>query len=123
MIAGGFKRTDHLPNAVTFAGAQVPGRYAGFALNGIQGLEMPVGEVYHMDVVAHAGAIGRGVIIAKDRQGLALASGNLADVRQQVVGHAVGVFTDQAAGVRAHRVEVTQQGNGPARVRGRQVSQ
>ncbi len=76
-----------------------------------------------MDVVAFAGAVSRVVVVAVDRQALQLADRDLCDVRHQVVGDAGRVLADQAALVRADRVEVTQQRDAPGRVRGRDVGQ
>ena len=68
-----------------------------------------------MDVVAHAGAVGRVVVAAEDLQELALAHRDLGDVGHQVVRDAARVLAEGAAGVRAHRVEVAQVGDRPAR--------
>ena len=38
---------------------------------------MGAGEIAHMDVVAHAGSIGRAVIVAVDAHAVALAGGSL----------------------------------------------
>ena len=54
---------------------------------------------------------------------LALAQGHLRDVGHEVVGDAVGRFAQQAAFVRAHRVEVTQDGNAPTWVSRVQLAQ
>ncbi|MNF55723.1 hypothetical protein D3C84_371950 [compost metagenome] len=67
-----------------------------------------------MDVVAHAGAVRRRVVVAKHPQFLELADTDLADVGQQVVGNAVGIFADEATLMGTDRVEVAQQHDGPA---------
>gem|GEM_PF-4779675 len=66
-----------------------------------------------MDVVAHAGAVGCGVVVAIDAQGFTLARRHLCDVGGKVVRHVLRVFADQAAFVRAHRVEVAQPRDAP----------
>ena len=38
----------------------------GFAASFLHGGHMAAGQVHHMDVVTHAGAVGRGVIVAED---------------------------------------------------------
>ena len=53
-------------------------------------------QVAHVDVVAHTGAVGGGVVVAKDLNGLELAHGDLGDIGNQVVGDALGVLADQA---------------------------
>ena len=41
---------------------------------------MARGQVANVDIVAHARAVGSGVVIAKDLNGLELAHGNLRDI-------------------------------------------
>ena len=68
-----------------------------------------------------AGAV-RGVVVdAEHHELLAAPHGHLGDERDQVVGDALGVLADAAGRVRAHGVEVAQQGDVPAAVRGAQV--
>ena len=45
---------------------------------------MGVGEVFDVDVVAHAGAIGGGVVLAVDADAGAAAHGDVEDERDQV---------------------------------------
>ena len=77
---------------------------------------MAAGQVDHVDVVAHAGAVMRGVVVAEDVQLLQLADGDLGDVGHEVVGDVVGVLADEAALVGADGVEVAQQRDVQARV-------
>ena len=77
---------------------------------------MSLGQVHYMNVVTHAGAINRWIIVAKERQLRQLAYRHLGDVWQKVVGYAVRVLADLTAFVGTHRVEVTQQCDAPARV-------
>ena len=88
-----------------------------------QGAQVAPGQVDDMDVVAHPGAIGGGVIGAEDPQAWQLAHRHLGDEGQEVVGDAVGVLADAAAGVGADGVEVAQQGDVPARIAKLQVGQ
>ncbi len=76
-----------------------------------------------MDVVAHTGAVGRGVVVAEDGQARAPADGHLGHVRHQVVGHAARILADASALVRAHRVEVAQDARLPAGLGRRHVAQ
>ena len=64
-----------------------------------------------MDVIAHAGAVGGGIVVAEDVHLFQLAHGHLGDVGHQVVGDAVGVLADQAGLVGTDGVEVAQQGH------------
>ena len=79
---------------------------------------MTRGQIAHVDVVAHAGAVGGGVVVAKDLNGLELAHGNLGDIGHQVVGDALGVLADQARRMSANGVEVTEQHDVPLGVGG-----
>lgn len=74
---------------------------------------MALSEVEDVDVVADGGAVVRGVVVAEDEQLLALAGGDLRQQREQVVGHARGVFAHDAARVRPGRVEVSEQAGVP----------
>ena len=76
-----------------------------------------------MDVIAHAGAVGRVVIRAEDGDPLKLAGGDLCDEGHEVAGRVVGVFADQRRAMRACRVEVAQHADGPVRVRAAQPVQ
>lgn len=70
---------------------------------------MTLGEVEDVDVVANGGAVVGFVVVAEDEELLTLAGGDLGKEREQVVWNARGVFTHDAAGVAAGRVEVAQQ--------------
>ena len=84
---------------------------------------MTEGEIHHVNVVTHACAIRGRIVIAKHPQLLELADPHLADIGQQVVGDAVGIFAYEAALVGANRVEVAQQHYGPAQIGFGQVTQ
>ena len=64
-----------------------------------------------MDIIAHAGAVGRGVIVAEHMHLFQRAHGHLGDVGHQIVGDAVGVLADEAAFMSADGVEIAQQGH------------
>ncbi len=70
---------------------------------------MAAGQIAHVDVVAHTGAVRGGVVVAEDLNLFQLAHGHLGDVGHQVVGDAVGVLADEAGLMGADGVEVTQQ--------------
>ena len=84
---------------------------------------MALGQVDHVDVVAHAGAVVRGIVVAEHADAFQLAYGHLRNVGQQVVGDALGILADQAALVRADGVEIAQQHNVPFVVAHVQVGQ
>ena len=56
----------HVEDRVAFAGAEVVDGQTALLFDGGEGGYMPAGEVHHMDVVAHAGAVGRVVVVAED---------------------------------------------------------
>ena len=112
-VVGALKGRYHLIYAVTLAGAQVEDLGA-LMIHGIfQRLYMAVRQIHHMDVIAHAGTVGGGIIVAEDAQLVAHARRCLADEGHQVVGDAGGVLADQAALMRADGVEVAQQHHCP----------
>ena len=103
------------------AGAQVKDLDAGLAVHPVKGGNVTRGQIAHVNVVAHAGAVGGGVVVAKDLNGLELAHGNLGDIGHQVVGDALGVLADQARRMSADGVEVTEQHDVPLGVGGMDV--
>jgi hypothetical protein len=64
---------------------------AGAGLKGGRGAQVPFGQVHHVDVVAHAGAVGRGVVVAKNGQ------------RLQANGNRCGVGEDRLSGRQCDR--------------------
>jgi hypothetical protein len=83
-----------------------------------QGREVAAGQVGHVDVVAHAGAVNRGVVVAEDVDVGQLPRGHARQVGHEVVGQAPGVVADEARGVRADGVEVAQAQHPQGRVGG-----
>ena len=114
MARGFVEGPQDLEHGGARAGAKVPAEHAGAVRDVVQGGEVPVGEVNHVDVVAQAGAVRGGVVVAEHHQLFAAADGHLGDEGHQVVGDALRVFADPAGRVGAHRVEVAQQGDVPA---------
>ena len=57
--------------------------------------DMALGEIDHVDIVAHAGAVGRVVVVAEDLQPRALADRDLRHVRHQVVRDAARILADR----------------------------
>ncbi len=100
-----------LQHGMAFPGADVEhlAQWPVLLLHPLQRTHMRPGQVHHMDEVAHAAAIDRGVIIPEHGELLADARRGLRDERDQVVGHADGQLADGGRGVRADRIEVAQQ--------------
>ena len=100
---------------MALAAAQIEGEQLGaFRQQHIEGGAVAFGQVHHVDVIAHAAAIGGGPVAAVHLQLLPPPHGHLAHERKEVVGDAGGVFADAATGVGAHGVEVAQPGDAPA---------
>ena len=74
---------------------------------------MPLRQIDHMNVIAHAGAVGRRVIVAEHRQLRPFPHRYLRHERHQVVGNTVGVFTNQTTRMCTDGIEVAQDGNLP----------
>ncbi|AEM40253.1 hypothetical protein KVU_0414 [Ketogulonicigenium vulgare WSH-001] len=70
---------------------------------------MGVGQIDDMDVIAHASAIGRVIIIAKHRQLFTAARGHLCQERHQIVRNADRVLANRATRVGADGVEIAQE--------------
>lgn len=111
---GSTERLDHVENGASLARPEVPGAHAGLVVaEVVEGDEVALCEVEDVDVVADGGAVVGGVVVAKDEQLFALPDGHLGEQREEVVRDALGVFAHDAAGVRAGRVEVAQEGGVP----------
>ena len=90
------------------------GEWAGFlGEEGFEGGDVGGGEVADVDVVAHAGAVGGGIVVAEDAEFGSFADGDLSDVGHEVVRDAVGVFADETGGVGADGVEVAEEDDAP----------
>ena len=61
-----------------------------------------------MDVIAHARAVHRIVVVPEYVQLLQAPDRNLGDIREQVVWNPAGIFADAARGVRSDRIEIAQ---------------
>ena len=97
--------------------AAQPDRFTGadFATHEIERFHVPARKIDHMNVVAHARAVGSRIIVAEDLDAFELARGNLRHIGKQVVRDALRVFADPAAFMRTDRVEVTQDPHGADR--------
>ena len=58
------RRLDHLADGVALTVAQVVGPAA--LIQGAQGQDVGLGQVGHVDIVAHAGAVAGGIVVAID---------------------------------------------------------
>ena len=95
MTAGLFEGMNHVENAVARAGAEVDGippRRRGGAFHGA---DVTLGEIDDVNVVAHAGAVGRVVVVAENLDGGEAPGGDARDVGEKVIRNAVRVFADK----------------------------
>jgi hypothetical protein len=99
-------RLDDLPHGVPGAVAEVE-RQAPARLDGLHGQDVGLGQVIDVNVIADARAVGRGVVRAEDRDGLAPPQGRLQDDRHQVRLGPV-VLADAGVGGGPGGVEVPQ---------------
>ena len=90
--------------------------HACFAAFFIEGGHVAERQIDNVDIVAHAGAIGSGVVVAEYGEFGQFAGSHLANVGQQIIRNTVGLLADAAAGVCADGVEITQQNHTPLRV-------
>ena len=70
---------------------------------------MPVCQIADVDIIAHTGAVGRGIIAAVNVNKRKLSGGNLCHIGQEVVRNAVRCFAYKAAFVRADRIKNTEE--------------
>ena len=123
MAAGLLIGVEHVQHGVAVSGAQVADEQAAAGVQLLQRRHVAPGQIHHMDIVPHAGAVGGAVVIAVDVDLLQLAHRDLGDIGDQVVGNAVGVLADEAALVGTDGVEVPQQGHVQPGVGGADVGQ
>mmetsp|Transcript_11810 Transcript_11810/g.30280 ORF Transcript_11810/g.30280 Transcript_11810/m.30280 type:complete len:388 (+) Transcript_11810:275-1438(+) len=120
----------HLQHGGAHAGAEVVvlaglGVWRG-AHRAAQRRDVPLREVHHVDVVSHGRAVHGVVVVPEHGERGAAAGDDLLDVGQQVVGRRAVVargLAQRAAGMRGDGVEVAQQNDAPAGVRGRDVAE
>ena len=86
-------------------------------LHTLDGLNVALGQVDNVDVVADAGSVGCIVVIAEYVNLLELTGSDLRYIREQVVRDTLGILSDQAALVSSDRVKITKQHDLPAVVR------
>ena len=86
--SGGFKPLHHLQHAQTAPSSDVQreGVWRRLLKQVLEGPAVGFGQVHHVQLIADAGAIRCGVVLAEDAQTLAAACGHLGDEREQVVG-------------------------------------
>ena len=87
---GAFEGAHELQHAGAAAGAEIDRHEPGVGATVGDAGDVPEGEVDHMKVIAHAGAIGCRPVIAPDVEPFAPADGDLRDERKQLFGTSCG---------------------------------
>src|SRR6266566_6182221 len=83
-----FRDVDDLQNGKAAAVADVEG-FAGNAVDLLEGADVGISDIEHMDVVANAGSVRRGVIRSKDIDVGQAASGCIKNTRYEMCFHAM----------------------------------
>ena len=112
MAARLFVCVNDVENAVSHARAEVVSIYSAVLYFAYRGY-VTLCEVNHVDIIAHARAVGSIVIVAEHAHLFEFTYRNLCNVGREVVGYAAGVLADESAGMRAHGVEVAQEHHRP----------
>jgi len=125
--------SDHIQNAVAVAGAEVDDQRPRpeDAVVGPRVLTFEVFErrhvsldqIHHVDVVPDARAIRRRIVVAEDVQAFQSPCGDAAHIGHEIVGDALRRLADEAAFMGADGVEVSQEGNFPARIGDEEIAQ
>lgn len=116
IAAGLLKGPDNFQHAVPSSGSEIDReafRPVHRLFQRFQSLEVADGKVYDVNVVAHAGPVMRGVVIAEHIEVRPAADGHLCDERHQVIGGPLRIFTDQTADMCADRIEVSENPDTP----------
>src|SRR5437867_7121685 len=82
------RRIDDFQDGEAAAVADVEG-FAGNAVDLLEGADVGIGNIEHMDVIAHAGSVRRGVIRSKDIDVGQAASGCIKNTRYEMCFHAM----------------------------------
>ena len=72
-----------------------------------------LGQVGHMDVVAHAGTVVRRIVIAEDFNLRPLPERDLHEDGKEIIGRACRRLADLTGSIRTRRVEVAEQRDSP----------
>ena len=92
----GFESFDHITHAQALARAEVQGLgVGGFDLKKVlHSSSMGLGQIHHMQVVADASAVRRGVVVSEDLQLFKPTCGDLGDEGEEVIGDSQRVFAN-----------------------------
>ena len=78
-------------------------------------------QINHMNIVSYPCSVRCGIVISEDTQTFQFAHSHLSNVRYQVVGNSLGIFTDKAAFMGPDRIKIPEQNYIPFRIAYMQV--
>src|SRR5699024_10849011 len=84
---------------------------------------MAVGKVYNVDIIPNPGTDRGWIVVAKDRKLIQLPNSNLSNIRHQVIGDVIGIFTDSPAFMGTNGIEIAQKRHIPAMVSSMEIAQ
>ena len=115
-VVGRLEGVHHFEYAVALAGAEVEDALTRMLRHVGDCRDVAAREIHDVNIIAHAGAVRRIIVVAKDAQAFQPADGRLRNVGHEVVRHAARISPMRAARVRTDGVKVAQQHDRPARV-------
>ena len=112
-----------LQHAHGAAGAEIERLRPGVRLRVFQRLQMTLSQIDHMQIIAQAGSVGRGIVVAEYGELFQLPRGNAGNIGHEIVGNPVRILAQQAGFVRADGIEIAQQHGAEVRIRGSVIPQ
>src|ERR1700733_12781733 len=109
---------DDLQHAIAPARPQIDRSACGL-LKRHQRSDVPLGQIHDMNVITYARSIGRVLSPSENDQAIAPSNRNLGNEWQEIVWHSLRILTDQAAFMRADRIEITKDAEAPGGIAGR----
>ena len=109
LAAGLFKGMNHIQNGIAMPRTQIVNHKTGGGFQLPDGADMPLCKIHHMNIIADSSSVRCRIIITKHMDFFQFSHRDLGNIGHQIVGDAVGVFSYQAGGMRADRIEVTKQ--------------
>ena len=115
MSAGGGEGVDHVKNTGSVTAAEVAGEVLWPLIEqGGEGGFVAFCQIHHVDVIAYARAVMGWPVAAEHPQLITAADSDLGHEGEEVIGNAEGVFSDLAAGMGTHGVEVAKACDAPS---------
>ena len=106
--ARAFEGSDDFQHTVAPSASEIDRSPPGVRHHERNRFGMTVCKIHDMDVVANAGAVGRGIVAAEDAELREDAVGDTGDIGEQIIGDTVRILSDETGRMCADRVEVAQ---------------